>query len=110
MNKPLLVFALILATTLVSCKKKLTACIEMESTTFSVGQEVTFTSCSENVISYDWRISGPSSAPENMKGWSDRIITNSFSVPGSYTITLSTFDDFSLMGNKETESKTFTIN
>ena len=75
---------------LCSCKKDVTACIDLDGYTYNTGTPVTFTSCSKNELSYDWRMTGPENAPENSKGWSDRIIINTFSIPGAYSITLNT--------------------
>jgi hypothetical protein len=95
---------------LYSCKKEVTSCIDLDSYNFSSGIEVTFTSCSKNELSYDWRMSGPISAPENTKGWSDRIITNTFTIPGQYSITLNTYSDFSLSGKNASTTLDFIVN
>ncbi len=95
---------------LFSCKKKVTACIDAPASSYSIGQESVFTSCAENALSYDWRVNGPDGAPENSMGWSDRIIKVNFSVPGSYTITLNAYSDFSLLGDKESITANFTVN
>ncbi len=95
---------------LYSCKKELTSCIDLEGYSYNAGTIVTFTSCSKNELSYDWRMIGPEGAPENTKGWSDRIITNTFSIPGTYKITLNTHSKFSLEGEKKTVTLDFTVN
>ena len=112
MKKSVLFILLGLATTFSACNKNksLTACFEMSSTSINVGESIDFTSCSENELSLDWRITGPDSAIENSKGWSDALFTNTFNTPGSYTVVLKTFSGFSLLGNMETDSSTFTVN
>ena len=93
-----------------SCKKEVTACIDLDGYTYNVGTPVTFTSCSKNELSYDWRMTGPADAPENSRGWSDRVITNTFTVPGAYTITLTTYSNFSWLGESASTSLDFTVN
>lgn len=95
---------------LTSCKKELTACIDLESYNYNVGTPVTFTSCSKNELSYDWRMAGPEGAPENNLGWSDRVIVNTFSIPGAYKITLNTYSNFSLLGESASVTLDFTVN
>ncbi len=82
----------------------------MDKTSISVNESITFSSCSTNVLSYDWRIKGPDTAPENNKGWSDRVFTNTFSVPGSYTVTLTVYSDFSFQGESDQTSANFLVN
>ncbi len=108
--KKIIFFSLLSVLSLGSCKKELTSCIEMDSSSISSGQTINFTSCSENELSYDWRISGPVGAPENDKGWSDRVFSNTFTVPGSYTVTLNTYSKFSLLGENKTSSANFSVN
>jgi hypothetical protein len=100
-------FALIAFT---ACEKPLTACIELEKTSATVGEEVPFQSCSENALSIEWFMEGPEEAPENSQGWSDIFFTHSFTVPGEYIITLNAYDNFSFLGEKKTVTKTLTIN
>jgi len=110
MKKLFTIFLLVSISFLFSCKKELTACIDLDGYTFKAGTPVTFTSCSKNELSYDWRMSGPVDAPENTKGWSDRVITNTFTVTGAYSITLNTYSKFSLLGEKSTVTLDFTVN
>ena len=100
----------LLAISFSACEKPLTACIDIESTTVSTDQPVLFKSCSENAISLEWYMEGPDGAPENGRGWSDFEITNTFTVPGTYKITLNTYDDFSFLGEKQTAIETLTVN
>ncbi len=82
----------------------------MDKTSASVGQTITFTSCSENELSYWWEIKGPDTAPENSKAWSDRVFTNKFTVAGSYTVSLKVYSDFSFQGEMAEISAGFSIN
>lgn len=93
-----------------SCKKTTEACIELSETSVAVGSEIKFTSCSKNALSYEWFIEGPETAPENEQGWSDPAFSNTFTVPGNYTITLNAYANFSFLGEKSVEEKTFTVN
>ncbi|HIP35372.1 MAG TPA: hypothetical protein EYG85_00780 [Crocinitomix sp.] len=93
-----------------SCKKDLEACIESDKSSVSVGQSITFTSCSTGELSYWWEIKGPATAPENDKAWSDRVFTNTFSVAGSYTVSLKIYSDFSFQGEVKETSTTFSVN
>lgn len=54
-------------------------------------------------------MSGPAGAPENTKGWSDEVITNVFTVPGTYTVTLTAYKKFSFLGESATAEATLTI-
>ena len=98
--------------TLTACNKVLpvTACVEVSSSSINAGDSITFTSCSENEWSYIWEISGPDSAVENDLGWSDRIFTHPFDTPGLYQVKLTTFSDFSFLGDSASDSTTFTVN
>lgn len=84
-----------------SCNKMPVACIEAPSTA-NVGTPVTFRSCSEKNLSQDWFMSGPNGAPENTMGWSDIEFTHTFTVPGSYTVTLNAYSKFSFLGEVNT--------
>lgn len=84
--------------------------MEISSTSASVGQVVEFTSCSKKALSYEWFISGPAAAPENDLGWSDPYFTNTFSVSGTYTISLTAYENFSFLGRRTTIEKTLIIN
>jgi hypothetical protein len=108
--KKILFFSLICAFTLSSCKKELTACIDLDNTSVAVGQTINFSSCSESELSYNWIITGPEGAPENDKVWNDRIFSNTFSIAGSYIITLDTYSEFSFLGETKTATQTFMIN
>jgi hypothetical protein len=108
--KKILFFSLVCAFVLSSCKKDLTSCIELDSKSVSIGQTINFTSCSQSELSYSWTIAGPVGAPENEKGWSDRMFSHTFTVAGSYTVTLDTYSEFSLLGEKETSTATFSVN
>ena len=110
MKKSILSLSILSILSLSSCKKDVTSCIEMDSSSISNGQTITFTSCSENELSYDWRINGPDAAPENNKGWSDKIISVKFTVPGNYEITLKSYPKFSKLGNEATSTTKFTVN
>ena len=103
-------FALILFVSLLfGCNKPPKACIEIDQPTASVGTTVTFTSCSKKALSFEWFMSGPAGAPENTKGWSDEVITNVFTVPGTYTVTLTAYKKFSFLGESATAEATLTI-
>lgn len=52
---------------------------------------------------------GPTGAPENTQAWSDQQIKVSFSVPGTYTVTLEAFSKFSWMGDVGTATQTVTV-
>jgi hypothetical protein len=96
----------------VACQKDkvVTACIELDKTTVNAGDSITFTSCSENEWSYIWEITGPDSATENGLMWNDRVFTRAMSVPGSYQVKLTTFNDFSFLGDSATDSTSFIVN
>jgi hypothetical protein len=110
MRNLLLFTGLLIISSFFSCKKEVTACIEMDNTSISVGQSITFTSCSTNELSYWWEIIGPDTAPENNKAWSDKVFTNKFTVAGNYTVTLKAYSDFSFQGSVAETSKTFSVN
>lgn len=110
MKKIITLLTIVSATFLFSCKKEVTACIDVEGYVYNAGSPVTFTSCSKNELSYDWRMSGPVDAPENSRGWSDPVIVNTFTIPGSYSITLNTYSNFSLLGENASVTLDFTVN
>ena len=110
MKKTLLFLGLLSISVLTSCKKDVTSCIELNKNSVSTGQSIEFTSCSENELSYHWTVTGPETAPENTKAWSDRVITIPLTVSGSYTITLESYSRFSYLGDKATSTATFTVN
>lgn len=93
-----------------SCKKDPKACIDMSAENVNVGQEVTFKSCSENALSYDWYFITPVGAPEDSLGNSELQFTNSFSVPGQYTVVHVAFEKFSFLGASDTTTKTLIVN
>lgn len=105
-----LILGVFLILSLSACKKEPVACIEVDNTSISVGTPVTFTSCSENALSFEWYMDGPTGAPENSQGWSDPQIIHSFTVPGTYTVTLNAYDDFSFLGEVSTAKITMNIN
>ena len=68
-----------------SCKKTPTACFTASSTSVSVGDNVTFTNCSENAKSYSWDFGdGVTSTDENP--------THSYSNAGTYTVTMDCYN------------------
>ena len=91
------------------CNRPPKPCIEMDQSTVSVGIPVTFTSCSKRALSYEWFMDGPPTAPENSMGWSDEMIINSFTVPGTYTITLNVYSKFGFIGEMATTTATFVV-
>jgi len=93
-----------------SCKKTPEPCIEMSTSVAPTGQDVIFTSCSEKALSYEWFMTGPTGAPENNLGWSDPQFTHSFTVPGTYTISLTAYEDFSWLGEYASTETTIVIN
>lgn len=93
-----------------SCKKEPVPCIEIDTEAASVSSAVTFTSCSEKTLSQEWFMAGPENAPENSIGWSDIQFTHTFTIPGSYTITLNAYDNFSFLGEMKTTTKTIQVN
>jgi hypothetical protein len=105
-----ILFAIIfLCFILVGCNKPPTACIEIDQTTVTPGTTVTLTSCSKKALSYEWFMSGPAGAPENTKGWSDEVITNAFTVPGTYTVSLTAYKRYSFLGESSTAEATITV-
>lgn len=110
MKNIILILGIVSVSFLFSCKKEVTACIDLDGYTYNTGIPVTFTSCSKNELSYDWRMTGPEGAPENTRGWSDPVITNTFTVPGAYKVTLNTYSKFSLLGESASVTLDFTIN
>lgn len=95
-----------------SCDKNkpVTACIDLDQTTINAGDTITFTSCSENEWSYIWEISGPDSALENGLMWNDKVFKRAINAPGSYKVKLTTFSDFSFLGNSAADSTSFNVN
>lgn len=68
-----------------------------------------FTSCSKHTLSQDWFMSGPAGAPENTMGWSDAHFTHTFTMAGTYVVTLNAYSKFSFMGDVSTTTQTITI-
>jgi len=95
-----------------SCGKveKPIPCIETDQTTVAAGESITFTSCSENDLSYIWKITGTDSSTENGLMWNDRVFTRAMSVPGTYKVKLTVFNDFSFLGDSAADSITVTVN
>lgn len=81
----------------------------MDTTTASVGQTITFTSCSKRSLSWVWSFSGPVGAPENTTGSSDEMYQHAFSVPGTYTVQLDAYEKFSFLGEMNSTTATFVI-
>ncbi|MFK8037847.1 MAG: hypothetical protein AB8B74_06125 [Crocinitomicaceae bacterium] len=104
------VFVLILSAISCGKTKPVTACIELDKVSISSGEDITFTSCSENEWSYIWEILGPDSAAENSLMWNDKVFTRTLETPGSYTVKLTTYSDFSFLGDAASESSSFTVN
>jgi hypothetical protein len=94
---------------LTACNKPPEACIDNGQQTATVGSPVNFTSCSKRTLSQDWFMSGPPGAPENTMGWSDAHFTHTFTVAGTYTVTLNAYSKFSFMGDVSTTTQTITI-
>ncbi|MBI3136807.1 MAG: hypothetical protein HYZ14_19185 [Bacteroidetes bacterium] len=94
---------------LVACNKPPEACIDNGQTTASVGSPVSFVSCSKHTLSQDWFMSGPAGAPENTMGWSDAQFTHTFTVTGTYVVTLNAYSKFSFLGDVSTTTQTITI-
>lgn len=83
--------------------------MQISSNSVSVGQQVEFTSCSKKALSYEWFITGPAAAPENNLGWSDTYFTNTFSVTGTYTVTLTAYENFSFLGRTAIVEETIVV-
>lgn len=101
------VFSILLMT---SCKKNPEACMEVSSTNVTVGEEVTFTSCSKDALSYDWYFVGPVGAPENNIGNSEITFTHQFSTSGTYTVKHVAFEKFSFLGKSDTTETVVVVN
>ncbi|MFK8045437.1 MAG: PKD domain-containing protein [Crocinitomicaceae bacterium] len=96
----------------ISCKKvkEPIPCIETDKSSVSAGDSITFTSCSENELSYIWEITGPDSSTENGLMWNDRVFTRAMSVPGTYKVKLIVFNNFSFLGDSASDSTTVVVN
>lgn len=108
MKFKLLAFAFI-ATLVYSCNKPPEACIEVDKTTASIGEEITFTSCSKRAQSYIWFFEGPVGAPENNIGSSDISFKQSFSVAGTYSVKLEAYKKFSFQGEMTSTTRNIVI-
>ncbi|UKN02950.1 hypothetical protein K6119_05405 [Paracrocinitomix mangrovi] len=95
---------------LLSCSKDPQACIDLSTTSASVGEEVTFTSCSKNALSYIWSIEGPTGVEENDMQWSESSFVHAFAVGGKYKIELKAYKKYSWIGQPSTSEATITIN
>lgn len=84
--------------------------MELSTTSIAAGSPVEFNSCSKHALSYEWFMEGPEGAPENAQGWSDELFNHSFSVPGTYKVTLNAYSDFSFKGERSTTQETIIIN
>jgi plastocyanin len=93
-----------------ACNRPPEACIDNAQTSVAAGTPVTFTSCSKRTLSQDWYIDGPVGAPEDTMAWSDAQFTHTFTVPGSYTVTLNAYSKFSFLGDVSTTTQSVTIN
>lgn len=107
--KKLFSFTLFLSM-LAGCGKPPEACMELSSSNVVAGAPIEFTSCSKRALSFEWFIAGPDAAPENDMGWSDPQFSHSFSIPGTYSVTLNAYHDFSLTGDVSTIQENFTVN
>ena len=105
------IFTALVLTALIlpACNRPPEPCIEIDPATVSTGVTVTFTSCSKHTLSLEWFMDGPAGAPENTKGWSDPVITNVFTVPGAYTITLNCYSKYSYIGEMRSTTTTLTV-
>ncbi len=92
------------------CKKPPVACMELSESSVPVGTPIEFVSCSENTLSYEWFMEEPEGAPENQIGWSDPSFSRAFTIPGSYTVTLSAYSEFSFLGEKVITEQSFSVN
>ena len=93
-----------------SCHKPPKPCIEVSTETAVVGAPVTFTSCSKKALSYEWHMEGPAGAPENSLGWSEIQFNHSFTVPGTYNVTLIAYKKFSWLGDSASTTSQIIIN
>jgi len=96
--------------TLSSCDKSPIACISIDQTSASIGTSVQFTSCSEKSLSYVWDFEGPAGAPENSLQWAETTFSRAFTVSGTYTVTLTSYQKYSWGGETSVATETLTIN
>lgn len=103
--------ALLLLFAMFSCNKPPEACIEIDNTSPTTGTPVRFSaSCSKRSLSYIWEIDGPASAPENTMFWGEEVFDWTFSVPGTYTVSLEVYEKFSWNGEMGSTTTQITVN
>ena len=93
-----------------ACKKSPVACIEVDNDVVTTGTAVTFRTCSKKALSYQWYMTGPTGAPENDKAWSEIEFSNTFTVAGSYTVSLTAYQKYSWLGESNTTETIITVN
>ncbi len=54
-------------------------------------------------------MSGPVGAPENTMGWSDAQFSHTFTIPGTYVVTLRAYSKFSFMGDMSEATQSVTV-
>jgi hypothetical protein len=79
MNLRFSVIALALTLFAASCSKQPTACINASKTTVDIGEDITFTSCSENAESVSWDFGDGRTAEGT-------TVTQSYDKPGTYIV------------------------
>ncbi|MBK9191066.1 MAG: hypothetical protein IPM77_05840 [Crocinitomicaceae bacterium] len=107
MKRLILIAGLIVS--LAACNKAPEACIDNGQTTVTTGTPVNFTSCSKHTMSQEWFMSGPVGAPENTMGWSDAQFSHTFTIPGTYVVTLRAYSKFSFMGDMSEATQSVTV-
>ena len=95
---------------IIGCRRPPEVCMELSAESTFAGTPIQFASCSKRALSFEWFMDGPDGAPENIRGWSDESFSHSFTVPGSYVITLNVSRNFSFTGDKATLQKTIRVN
>ena len=104
-------FILFLALIFTACKKDPIPCMEIDNENPAVGVPVTINmNCSKKTISHEFFMEGPVGAPENSMGWSEHQFTHTFTIPGTYTVILNAYNDFSFLGDMESTTRTITVN
>lgn len=93
-----------------SCKKEPVACIDMSTEVANAGDIVTFYTCSEKALSYHWTFEGPVGAPENQLEYSELQFNHIFNTPGTYTIRLTAYRNYSWLGESNSTERIITIN
>ena len=85
--------------------------MEIDNENPSVGTPVTINmNCSKKTISHEFFMEGPVGAPENGMGWTDNQIVHTFTIPGTYTVILNAYNDFSFLGDMESTTRTIQVN